>query len=150
MSWFRHAVIDTLGGVGMGRGQRGTGTANAWRRPYALAWRQRGCAVNIVPHGPNQERPDQSLWSQQDVRSALADRDITQLYRLLQRYGHSQQYIAALTGQSQPEVSAIIHGRKVMAYDLLVRISGGLGIPGGYLGLACCECPHTQIAAPAH
>ena len=41
-----------------------------------------------------------------------------------------------MTGQSQPEVSAIMHGRRVMAYDVLVRIADGLGIPRGLMGLA--------------
>jgi transcriptional regulator with XRE-family HTH domain len=70
------------------------------------------------------------------MRAALGARDVTRVYRLLQKLGYSQQRIAALTGQSQPEVSAIIHGRKVMAYEVLSRIADGLGIPRGYLGLA--------------
>jgi transcriptional regulator with XRE-family HTH domain len=75
-------------------------------------------------------------WERPDMRAALADRDITRTYRLLQKIGFSQQRIAALTGQSQPEVSAIIHGRKVMAYDVLLRIADGLGIPRAYMGLS--------------
>jgi hypothetical protein len=41
-----------------------------------------------------------------------------------------------LTGQSQPEISDILKGRQVMAYDLLARIADGLAIPRGLLGLA--------------
>jgi hypothetical protein len=41
-----------------------------------------------------------------------------------------------MAGQSQPEVSAIIHGRRIMAYEVLSRIADGLDIPRGYLGLA--------------
>lgn len=70
------------------------------------------------------------------MRRALATQDVTTIYRLLSRLGFSQQHIAALTGQSQPEVSAIIHGRKVMAYDVLSRICDGLGAPRAYMGLA--------------
>ena len=44
--------------------------------------------------------------------------------------------LAALTGQSPSEVYEILNGRRVMAYDVLVRIGDGLGIPRGYLGLA--------------
>ncbi len=58
---------------------------------------------------------DPEEWERPDMRSALAVRDISRVYRLLQKVGFSQQKIAALTGQSQPEVSAIIHGREVMA-----------------------------------
>ena len=60
------------------------------------------------------------------------------------KLGYSQQRIAAMTGQSQPEVSSIIHGRKVMAYDVLSRVCDGLGAPRGYLGLASCTCHTTQ------
>ncbi|MGH3826220.1 MAG: helix-turn-helix domain-containing protein [Pseudonocardiaceae bacterium] len=70
------------------------------------------------------------------MKQALADRDISSVYRLLRRLGISQRHIAALTGQSQSEVSEILKGRQVMAYDVLVRISTGLGIPRGYMGLA--------------
>jgi tetratricopeptide (TPR) repeat protein len=79
---------------------------------------------------------DPEVWDWPEMRAALAERDITRVYRLLQKFGFSQQRIAALAGQSQPEVSAIIHGRKVMAYDVLSRVADGLGIPRGYMGLA--------------
>jgi antitoxin component HigA of HigAB toxin-antitoxin module len=82
------------------------------------------------------EKPDPNCWDDPAMRAVLADRDITRVYRTLQTYGYTQQHIAALTGQSQPEVSAIIHGRKVMAYDVLARIAEGLGFPRGYAGLA--------------
>lgn len=70
------------------------------------------------------------------MRIALAARDIGTVYRRLRGYGVSQRQIAELTGQSQSEVCEIIQGRKVMAYDVLVRIADGLGMPRGYLGLA--------------
>jgi transcriptional regulator with XRE-family HTH domain len=79
---------------------------------------------------------DPEEWERPAMRAALAARDITRVYRLLQKIGFSQQKIAALTGQSQPEVSAIIHGRKVMAYDVLARIADGLGAPRAYMGLS--------------
>ncbi|WP_199853105.1 transcriptional regulator [Plantactinospora sp. BC1] len=41
-----------------------------------------------------------------------------------------------MTGQSQSEISEIIKGRQVMAYDVLLRIAEGLSIPRGYMGLA--------------
>ncbi len=70
------------------------------------------------------------------MRAALATRDITAVYRLLMQAGVAQRVIAAATGQSQSEVSAIVAGRQVMAYDVLVRICEGLNIPRGYMGLA--------------
>ena len=90
--------------------------------------------MNALPSGPG--RIDPAHWDEPTMRKALAVRDITVVFRLLQKLGYSQQRIAAMTGQSQPEVSAIIHGRKVMAYDVLSRICDGLGAPRGYMGLA--------------
>lgn len=82
---------------------------------------------------------DAALWTAPEIRAALGTRDIGTLYRLLGRRGVSQRRIAIATGQSQPEVSAIVKGRVVMAYDLLARIADGLGVPRGLMGLA-----HTE------
>ncbi len=79
---------------------------------------------------------DQDIWDELDMHRALALRDITTVYRLLRAAGVSQRQIADLTGQSQSEVSEIIKGRRVMAYDVLKRIADGLGIPHGHMGLA--------------
>ncbi|MEV7970836.1 helix-turn-helix transcriptional regulator [Sphaerisporangium sp. NPDC088356] len=77
-----------------------------------------------------------AIWERPQMRQALAVRDIATVYLLLQRVGVSQRRIAALTGQSQSEISEILNGRQVMAYDVLVRIADGLGVPRGYMGLA--------------
>ncbi len=69
------------------------------------------------------------------MRAALASRDVTAVYRLLTQVGVTQRVIAAATGQSQSEVSNIVVGRQVLAYDVLVRICEGLSIPRGYMGL---------------
>jgi transcriptional regulator with XRE-family HTH domain len=98
-------------------------------------------------------RPDPSVWNLPAVAEAVATRNITAVYRSLKRIGYSQQRIAALVGQSQPEVSAIMQGRRVMAYDVLLRIVEGLGIPRGRAGLAACECQtysDTAQAAPSN
>lgn len=79
------------------------------------------------------------------MRDALAGHDIGTVYRLLQAQGYSQNAIGALTGQSQPEVCGIRHGRRVRSYDVLVRIAKGLGVPPGYLGLAWCD--HDEIGS---
>src|SRR5689334_25241676 len=70
------------------------------------------------------------------MRTALAARDIAAVFKLLQRVGVSQRRIAALTGQSQSEISEILSGRHVVSYDVLARIADGLGVPRGHLGLA--------------
>ncbi len=90
--------------------------------------------MNAITDG--KDHVDPAEWERPEMRSALEVRDICRVYRLLQKVGFSQQRIAALTGQSQPEVSAIIHGRHVQAYDVLSRIADGLGIPREYMGLA--------------
>ncbi|GAA2960970.1 helix-turn-helix domain-containing protein [Actinokineospora diospyrosa] len=82
------------------------------------------------------ERPDPAIWELPAMRTALARRDITAVYRLLKRHGVSQRRIAHLTGQAQPEISVIARGRQVMSYDVLDRIADGMGIPRGHMGLA--------------
>jgi transcriptional regulator with XRE-family HTH domain len=79
---------------------------------------------------------DLPVWDTEEMRFALRSRDIAQVYGLLQRHGVSQRRIAAHTGQSQSEISEILAGRRVNAYDVLVRIAEGLGVPRGWLGLA--------------
>jgi transcriptional regulator with XRE-family HTH domain len=84
--------------------------------------------------------PDQPVpawvWHADPMLAALAERDICAVFRMLRDLGLSQRRIAARTGQQQSEISEIFAGRRVVAYDLLARISDGLGIPRGLLGLA--------------
>jgi transcriptional regulator with XRE-family HTH domain len=75
------------------------------------------------------------VWEKSEMRDALAAREVSSIYKQLRRNGVSQRQIAAMTGQSQSEVSEILKGRQVMAYDVLVRIADGLGIPKAYMGL---------------
>ena len=70
------------------------------------------------------------------MRQALAARDISRVYRFLVAAGISGRAIGRATGQTQSEVSEILHGRRVMGYDLLVRIADGFGIERGWMGLA--------------
>ena len=79
---------------------------------------------------------DPRLYQRDDVRHILAERDINGLYRVLNDAGVPQRQIAELTGQSQSEVSEIVKGRRVIAYDVLVRIADGLGVPRGLMGLS--------------
>ncbi|SHE57828.1 helix-turn-helix domain-containing protein [Streptoalloteichus hindustanus] len=77
-----------------------------------------------------------AVWELPDVREALARRDMRAVFRAVSAAGLSQREIAQRTGQNQSDVSAVVHGREVQSYDLLVRIAVGLGIPRGYMGLA--------------
>jgi transcriptional regulator with XRE-family HTH domain len=83
------------------------------------------------------------------MREALSKREISTVYRLLRQHGVSQRQIAAMTGQSQSEVSEILKGRQVMAYDVLTRISDGLGVPRGYMGLAYDEATAIRVVGAA-
>jgi len=80
------------------------------------------------------------------MRDALAAREVSSIYKQLRRNGVSQRQIAAMTGQSQSEVSEILKGRQVMAYDVLTRIADGLGVPRGYMGLAYDEATAARVA----
>ncbi|WP_019811351.1 helix-turn-helix transcriptional regulator [Saccharomonospora halophila] len=90
-------------------------------------------------------RIDPEVWEGHEMRDALAARDISEVYRQLRRHGISQRQIAAMTGQSQSEVSEILKGRQVMAYDVLSRICQGLGIRPGYMGLAYDEATRNEV-----
>jgi transcriptional regulator with XRE-family HTH domain len=92
-----------------------------------------------------QDQVDPALWLRPDMRAALATRDIAGVFRLLQRVGVSQRRIAALTGQSQSEISEILGGRHVVSYDVLARIADGLGVPRGHLGLAYDESTAQMV-----
>ena len=80
---------------------------------------------------------DPALYRREDMRRILAARDITVLYQVLKDDVRlTQRRIAELTGQSQSEISEILQGRRVLAYDLLVRIAEGLHIPRELMGLS--------------
>ncbi len=79
---------------------------------------------------------DPAVFTAPAMRAALAARDISQVYRLLNEAGVAQRTIAALVGQSQSEVSEIIKGRQVQAYDVLERICTGLGASRAAMGLS--------------
>ncbi len=79
---------------------------------------------------------DPAVFEREDLRAALAGHDIGAVYRALRYAGLGQRRIAALTGQSQSEVSEIANGRAVSDYRVLVRIAEGLGIPREWMGLS--------------
>jgi transcriptional regulator with XRE-family HTH domain len=67
---------------------------------------------------------------------ACAKRDASAIFRILNKNGIPQRELAERVGMTQSEVSEILKGRKVMSYDVLVRIAEGLGIRRGMMGLA--------------
>jgi len=88
------------------------------------------------------EQIDPAVWKRPDMRAALAARDISAVFRLLQRMGVSQRHIAALTGQAQSEISEILAGRQVVSYDVLARIPGAAsGSPTTTRRRPCWACP---------
>jgi hypothetical protein len=85
--------------------------------------------------------PDPQIWNYPLMRAALRRHDFTTVYRLLVlEFGYSQNRIGRFTDQSQPEVSAIIHGRRVISYSVIARITDGLGIPRAHVGISWCTC----------
>lgn len=79
------------------------------------------------------------------ARIAMGARDVQEVFAILARLGVSQRRIAALTGQSQSEISEIRAGRRVQSIDVMQRIADGLGTPRGWWGLA-----HTEDAITPH
>lgn len=100
----------------------------------------------VIPADPMSEtsdaRPtappiDPALYDRPNVRRILAERDVGALFRVLRDdAGLTQRQIAELVGMAQSEVSEILDGRRVISYDLLVRIAKGLGIPRELMGLS--------------
>ncbi|MEV6888745.1 helix-turn-helix transcriptional regulator [Kribbella sp. NPDC051137] len=84
----------------------------------------------------SQPQLDSSWWDQAELRPVLASRDVAGIFRWLQRHGWSQTQIGARTYQSQGEVSEILNGRQVKAYDVLERVADAFEIPRGRMGLA--------------
>jgi len=82
------------------------------------------------------DRINPAFFDNDDIRAALAARDIGRVYRLLQQVGVSQPQIGALTDQSPLEVGEILHGRQVQTVTVLDRIADGLGVPRDWLGLS--------------
>jgi transcriptional regulator with XRE-family HTH domain len=92
--------------------------------------------------------PDPELWERPEVRAILAARNIGGLFAILQQRGFSQRRLAALVGMSQSEICEIKAGRKVGAYDVLLRVAEGLHVPLVYMGLAH-PPPLNERAEPA-
>jgi transcriptional regulator with XRE-family HTH domain len=107
-----------------------TGTSRYGQR---VGWRTR-----MSVHLPDTTRL-RDLWDRPELRAALRNRDIARVFTAAKSCGLSQRDIGRLTGQSQSEITRIVGGRKVVTIGLLERISDGLDIPRGYLGIAYTE-----------
>lgn len=94
------------------------------------------------------EHIEPATWDEPVMRQALAARDVSTVYALLVAAGVPQRVIAEATGQSQSEVSEILAGRRVLSYDVLVRIAAGFGIPRGWMGLAYTDAGGTVVTYP--
>ncbi|TWP51483.1 helix-turn-helix transcriptional regulator [Lentzea tibetensis] len=149
-----HDMSDVVRGVALSDVKVGRGTGaepeRAWMEwviatfpgPALNEHAVRSDHVELLPGG----------WEHDDMRTALARRDVGAVYRLLERRGVARERIGELTGQSPVEVAAIAGGRRVESYELLSRIANGLGVPRGYMGLAfdeevpACDCADDETA----
>jgi hypothetical protein len=77
--------------------------------------------------------PDRGPWEHPELRLALAARDITRPFQLLQK-------LAARQGIPQPQVPETAHGP---THDVRERIIRCLGISGRYTGPAFTGCTGT-------
>src|SRR5579872_3098378 len=95
-------------------------------------------------------------WQAHEVRSALRNRDVSALLRLIQGHtGTSQARIATATGIGQGRLNEIFNGhRKVVHIDVMERLADGLAMPDDarvLFGLAPVHAAtltgHAEIAA---
>ena len=111
-------------------GKQGAAASASSRR----AQRPASAAPVLVPGGRREARElvpaDWAyLWDQPEMQAVLSARDVGAVYQALKVAGVSQRQIAQRTGQTQPEISAILGGRQVRDVTLLERICDGLAIP---------------------
>jgi transcriptional regulator with XRE-family HTH domain len=71
-----------------------------------------------------------------EMYRACVARDITALFHALVKAGMSQSHLAERVKMNPSEISEIMSGRRVSAYPVLLRVTDGLGIERGIMGLA--------------
>ncbi len=91
-----------------------------------------------------------ALLSTRAARRALGIRSVVQVYRLLVEGGISRDLIAERTGQQVSEVAEILAGKEINDYDVLVRITAGLGLHRAAMGLSFGDdaLDYPDVAAP--
>ncbi|MBV9163265.1 MAG: helix-turn-helix transcriptional regulator [Pseudonocardiales bacterium] len=117
-------------------------------RDHALPTSSAGRSVEHA--APDAQLPTASPLDELDrdgLSAALAARDVSTIYRLLQRAGVSQRQIGQRTGQSQSEVCEILKGRQVRDVWILERIADGLGISRARLGVSFGQDGPETVAA---
>lgn len=82
-----------------------------------------------------------AVFEGRPLADALRRRDMTTVFRYLRTRGWSHAAIAAATGLSENRVRTVLHGSKIISYDVLERIAEGLRIERGLLGLAYTTVP---------
>jgi transcriptional regulator with XRE-family HTH domain len=83
-----------------------------------------------------------------DTRHALAAHDIKRVFQLVLDSGVTHRELAVLVKMSQSEVSEVLKGRRVQAYDVLERICEALEVPRELMGLAYSEGHEPQPTWP--
>ncbi|WP_367131523.1 hypothetical protein [Saccharothrix sp. HUAS TT1] len=135
-----HHFRDTVRGVVLSTVDRETavrGPEPEWAWDEWVAATAPGPAVQERAVRPVRVRADlPDVWEEREMRTALALRDITTVYRLLANHGVPPERIASMTGQPAHDVDHVLTGAKVESYDTLIDIATGLGVPLGYMGLA--------------
>ncbi|MEV7777330.1 hypothetical protein [Kitasatospora sp. NPDC088351] len=90
------------------------------------------------------------ILAREDLRLALAEHDFASAFTLIKKYGGlSQNRIGAACQLTPGKIPLIMSGnQKVTSYEVIVRISDGLAIPGHLLGLAARPWEESFTAAP--
>lgn len=90
------------------------------------------------------------LLARDDLRLALVEHDFAAAFRLIKKYGGlSQNRIASACQLTPGKVSTITSGsHRVTSFDVVTRISDGLGIPGHLIGLAARPWERQRSAPP--
>lgn len=90
--------------------------------------------------------PGPEVWDDPLMRRALREHNFGLVYRLLHFiHGYTQTYIGKVTDRPQQRVRYIANRETPLESLQLIRhLAKSLGIPPGYVGLACCPCEHTD------
>jgi hypothetical protein len=93
--------------------------------------------------------PGPAIWDAPQMRAALLAHDFSYVFRVLVGMGYTQSELSELTTVKRANVSIMIRaGQRIEKFSLVVSVAAGLGIPGGYVGLACCPCAHRDGSLP--